>query len=185
MHENSQIHRDLKPLNVMLSTQGEVKIGDFGLAAQLFQESYNSKEIKGTPKWMAPEILLTKPYNHLVDIWSLGIILLELAEGINPYRGMTLSRIMYAMKNEKPPRIKDKDRKWSPDFLNFVNNRCLVKNPVERADTVELLRHPFIKRAEDEEHKDLFMIFLAEYFNNPKIKLNSNKIEIIGAAPPK
>jgi len=180
MHENSQIHRDLKPLNVMLSTQGELKIGDFGLAAQLFQESYNSKEIKGTPKWMAPEILLTKPYNHLVDIWSLGIILLELAEGNNPYRGMTLSRIMYSMKNEKPPKIKDKDIKWSKNFIDFVNNRCLVKNPVERADTHELLSHPFLKNADDEEHKDLFMIFLAEYFNNPKIKLNSNKIEIIG-----
>lgn len=43
----------------MLTTQGDIKIGDFGLAAQLVQESYNSKEIKGTPKWMAPEILLT------------------------------------------------------------------------------------------------------------------------------
>lgn len=154
MHENSQIHRDLKPLNVMLSTQGDVKIGDFGLAAQLFQESYNSKEIKGTPKWMAPEILLTKPYNHLVDIWSLGIILLELAEGNNPYRGMTLSRIMYAMKNERAPHIKNKDKRWSDHFLHFVNKRCLVKNPVERADTYELLAHPFMKQADDEEHKD-------------------------------
>jgi serine/threonine protein kinase len=77
---------------------------------------------------MAPEILLTKPYNHLVDIWSLGIIMLELAEGINPYRGMTLSRIMYAMKNEKAPRIKNKDKKWSKEFLNFVNDRCIIKN---------------------------------------------------------
>lgn len=127
---------------------------------------------------MAPEILLTKPYNHLVDIWSLGIILLELAEGINPYRGMTLSRIMYAMKNEDPPRIKNKDKRWSKNFINFVNKRCLVKNPIERADTFELLAHPFMKNADDEEHKDIFLIFLTEYFNNPKLKFNNNKIEV-------
>eukprot|EP00347_Sterkiella_histriomuscorum_P005395 403356777 len=178
MHENSQIHRDLKPLNVMLSTQGEIKIGDFGLAAQLFQESYNSKEIKGTPKWMAPEILLTKPYNSLVDIWSLGIILLELAEGINPFRGKTLTRIMYEMKNDAAPKIRNKDKRWSEDFLDFVNKRCLVKNPMERADSYELLLHPFIKDAEDEDHKDQFLYFLTEYYNNPKLRLNGTKIEL-------
>jgi p21-activated kinase 1 len=127
---------------------------------------------------MAPEILLTKPYNHLVDIWSLGIIMLELAEGVNPYRGMTLSRIMYTMKNEKAPRIKNKDKRWSKDFLNFVNDRCLIKNQAERADTIELLSHPFVKNADDEEHKDAFLIFITEYFNNPKLKLNPNKIEV-------
>ena len=57
---------------------------------------------------MAPEILLTKPYNSLVDIWSLGIILLELAEGLNPFRGKTLTRIMFEMKNDAAPQINNK-----------------------------------------------------------------------------
>jgi len=127
---------------------------------------------------MAPEILLTKPYNSLVDVWSLGIILLELAEGINPYRGMTLSRIMHAMKNEKAPHIKNKDKKWSEEFVHFVNERCLIKDPVKRADTYELLLHPFMKDADDEEHQDQFLIFMTDYFNNPKLRLNPTKIDL-------
>mmetsp|Transcript_38180 Transcript_38180/g.36537 ORF Transcript_38180/g.36537 Transcript_38180/m.36537 type:complete len:165 (+) Transcript_38180:47-541(+) len=162
----------------MLTTQGDIKIGDFGLAAQLVQENYNAKEIKGTPKWMAPEILLTKPYNTLVDVWSLGIMLLELATGDNPYRGLPLNRIMFAMKNEKPPKIRNSNHKWSEDFIDFVNNRCLVKNPVNRADTFELLAHPFMKSSDDEEHKDAFLYFQADYYNSSKIKIRANKIDV-------
>jgi hypothetical protein len=67
---------------------------------------------------------------------------------------MTLNRIMYAMKNEKAPRVRNKDKRWSESFIDFVNNRCLIKNHVERADTFELLMHPFMKNADDDEHKD-------------------------------
>ena len=164
----------------MLTTRGDIKIGDFGLAAQLVKESYNSKEIKGTPKWMAPEILLTKPYNELVDIWSLGIILLELANGINPYRGMPLSKIMHAMKNEKPPKIKQRGIKWSDEMLDFVSNHCLIKNPVKRADATSLLKHPFMVDADNEEQKDAYLIFITEYYNCEKIQNNSHKYEVIG-----
>jgi serine/threonine protein kinase len=127
---------------------------------------------------MAPEILLTKPYNSLVDVWSIGIIMLELAEGNNPYRGMTLSRIMYAMKNEKAPRLRNKEGRWSNEFIDFVNNRCLIKNPVERADTYELLMHPFMKDADDEDHKDAYLYFITDYFNCSKIQIKANKFDM-------
>lgn len=62
---------------------------------------------------------------------------------------------MYAMKNEPAPRlINNKKSQWSNEFLHFVNERCLVKNALNRADTHELLTHPFMQNADDEEHKD-------------------------------
>lgn len=104
--------------------------------------------------------------------------MLELASGSNPYRGMTLSRIMYAMKNEKAPRIKNKDNRYSANLINFVNDRCLVKNPVERADTYELLMHPFMKDADDEAHKDAYLYFITDYFNCSRIQIRANKFDM-------
>ena len=105
--------------------------------------------------------------------------MLELAVGENPFKGLPLNRIMFAMKNEKPPRIRDPAHKWSEDFLDFVNKKCLIKNPINRADTHELLAHPFMKNADDEEHKDAFHIFLTNYYNSSKIKIKANKIDIV------
>ena len=157
----------------MLTTEGHIKLGDFGLAAQLVQDEYFQKEIKGTPKWMAPEVLITKPYNELSDIWSLGIIAYELAVGQNPYQGMTLNRIMYVAKNCEAPKIKDSmGGKFSPEFLDFVNKKCLVKNPSKRADCLELLAHPLMTRVypDQDELADDYFFLLTDYMNTPKFK---------------
>lgn len=121
---------------------------------------------------MAPEILVTKPYNELTDIWSLGIIAYELAMGVNPYQGMTLNRIMFSAKNQKAPDIKDPHAKFSPEFLDFVNNRCLVKNPAKRADCVELLLHPLMTKVypDNDDLFDSYLMHLTNYMNTPKFK---------------
>lgn len=123
---------------------------------------------------MAPEVLVTKPYNELTDIWSLGIIAYELAVGSNPYQGMTLNRIMYQAKNGAPPRIKDnKGGQLSEEFIDLVNNKCLVKDPAKRSDCFSLMAHPLFTKVypDMEELEDAYLMFLCdEYMNTAKFK---------------
>lgn len=72
MHRKGRIHRDIKSDNILLGRGGEVKIGDFGYAAQLTEEEQSRNSCVGTPAWMAPELIGNVGYNEKVDIWSLG-----------------------------------------------------------------------------------------------------------------
>ena len=83
---------------------------------------------------------------------------------------------MHFMKNEKPPRIKNRDNRWSDEFLNFVNSKCLEKKTVKRADSQELLLHPWMANADSEENQDAFLYFLTDYMNTDVFKAKANKI---------
>ena len=85
MHDNHIIHRDIKSDNIFLGSRGELKLGDFGYAAQLTKEKSRRRSKVGTICWMAPEIIRGGQYTTKVDVWSLGILILELILGQPPY----------------------------------------------------------------------------------------------------
>ncbi|XP_058679918.1 serine/threonine-protein kinase PAK 1-like, partial [Ammospiza caudacuta] len=85
LHSNHVIHRDVKSDNILLRTDGSVKLGDFGLSTQLSPEQSRRCSVVGTPWWLAPEVLTSQPYGPKVDIWSFGIVGIEMIEQEPPY----------------------------------------------------------------------------------------------------
>lgn len=147
LHDKDRIHRDIKSDNVLIGTQGEVKLADFGFVAQLTEKRRNRQTVVGTPYWMAPELIDGFPYGKEVDVWSLGILIIEMAEGLPPYYSHTPKKATQLISQQGVPPLKDK-KKWTPEFLDFLD-RCLTYDPQQRATVDELLDHPFIIKYKD------------------------------------
>jgi serine/threonine protein kinase len=162
LHSSGRIHRDIKSRNVVLFRNGDVKLGDFGYAAQIADEQSIAQY---NPSWMAPELILGKDYNESVDLWSLGILLLEMAEGAPPYDGEPFDVVMDNIISQPPPKLKNK-LKWSKDITNFLG-LCLRKQAIERLSAKSLLMHPFIEENDEQTMKEQF----SEYYM--QIRINS------------
>ena len=113
-----------------------VKVGDFGLAMQLNHSISARSSIHGTDLYMAPEVYDERTCLKS-DVWSLGISIIEMAEGKNPYAGLTPRAIMNKVVNGELPSLTSPG--WSSDLVDFVSH-CLVKDVKKRASAEELMK---------------------------------------------
>uniref|UniRef100_A0A8C9X8L3 non-specific serine/threonine protein kinase n=1 Tax=Sander lucioperca TaxID=283035 RepID=A0A8C9X8L3_SANLU len=142
LHSQGVIHRDIKSDSILLTLDGRVKLSDFGFCAQISKDIPKRKSLVGTPYWMAPEVISKSPYGTEVDVWSMGIMVVEMVDGEPPYFSETPVAAMKRLRDELAPTVRNVSQ-ISPVLKDFLD-RMLTREPLERASATDLLEHPFL-----------------------------------------
>eukprot|EP01080_Neovahlkampfia_damariscottae_P005215 gene5215-8827_t len=153
LHDNNIVHRDIKGGNILLDEKGTIKLADFGHSKYLNEN--DSLNIKGTPLWIAPEVISSGKYTKAADIWSLGCTIIEMLTGKPPYPELHKTNPYTIMQN-----ISKGLKPEIPEDLSFVGKDFLIKcfdtNPKTRATVDQLLEHYFVNTYFTDEEDDDF-----------------------------
>ena len=129
LHRSGIIHRDIKAANILITAVGKVMICDFGVSALLTTAASKRNTFIGTPYWMAPEVAQSVPnYDTKADIWSLGILIYEMAKGSPPHSNLDAARVVQLLPRSRAPRLIEGE--GSKDMRDFVA-LCLKESPVD------------------------------------------------------
>nr|POF26896.1 mitogen-activated protein kinase kinase kinase npk1 [Quercus suber] len=152
LHRNGIMHRDIKGANILVDNKGCIKLADFGASKQVVELATVSgaKSMKGTPYWMAPEVILQTGHSFSADIWSVGCTVIEMATGKPPWsqQYQEVAALFYIGTTKSHPPIPELLSVEAKDFLL----KCLQKEPNLRPAASELLQHPFVTGGQVESH---------------------------------
>lgn len=159
VHRNGSIHRDVKAGNILVDQDGNVRLGDFGVAASLDRggswghDKMSRMTFVGTPCWMAPEVMeQTTGYDFSADIWSFGITLLEMCHGHAPFAKFPPMKVLLMTLQNPAPTLEDKGKRHFSKAIKDLVARCLQKEKEKRPTAAQLLEHKFFKLAKDQDY---------------------------------
>jgi len=178
-HDRGVTHRDIKPANIMLTEDGVVKVGDFGIAQRSHTDKTQVVGVYGSPRYMSPEQAGDKQISGQSDLFSLGVVLYELLTGRPPFMAKNLPGLVYKILHDPPPPI-EQVRPDLPASLVQVVNHALEKDTAKRYKTgeemaadltaiFEELNRPFADRAEDEQLLVLQQLRFFEDFSESEV----------------
>ena len=140
LHKNRVLHRDLKTLNIFLTKDNHIKIGDFGVSKKLINNNIYAYTFVGTPYYLSPEICQNKAYDEKSDVWSLGVIIYELITLNKPFDSQSqMGLFMKILKGKPAPIIKTIKHNYSNKLIELVLENLLDKDPLTRYGILQTL----------------------------------------------